>query len=42
MVGKRSRVENLISLKDRTEKEKREIGIKGGKASGAARRRKKP
>lgn len=33
--------ENLVSLADRTTEEKREIGIKGGKASGEARRRKK-
>lgn len=32
---------NLVSLADRTTEEKREIGIKGGKASGEARRRKK-
>lgn len=41
MAGKRGREENLVSLKDRTMKEKREIGKKGGQASGAARRRKK-
>ena len=33
--------ENLVSLADRTTEEKREIGIKGGKASGEARRKKK-
>lgn len=33
--------DNLISLADRTTEEKREIGIKGGKASGKARREKK-
>lgn len=32
---------NLISLADRTTNEKREIAIKGGKASGEARRRRK-
>lgn len=32
---------NLVSLADRTTEEKRAIGIKGGKASGVARRRKK-
>ena len=32
--------QNLISLADRTTKEKREIGIMGGKASGEARRKK--
>lgn len=32
--------ENLVSLADRTTEEKRAIGIKGGKASGEARRRK--
>ena len=32
---------NLISLADRTTEEKREIGIKGGKASGEVRRLKK-
>lgn len=32
--------QNLVSLADRTTKEKREIGIKGGIASGEARRRK--
>lgn len=32
--------QNLVSLADRTTKEKREIAIKGGKASGEARRRK--
>ena len=32
---------NLVSLADRTTKEKREIAIKGGKASGEARREKK-
>ena len=32
--------QNLVSLADRTTKEKREIGIKGGKASGEARRQK--
>ena len=32
--------ENLISLADRTTEEKRAIGIKGGKASGEARRKK--
>ena len=32
--------QNLVSLADRTTKEKREIGIKGGKASGEARRKK--
>lgn len=41
MAGKRGRKENLISLKDRTMEEKREIGVKGGQASGIARRRKK-
>lgn len=41
MAGKRGREENLVSLKDRTMKEKREIGKKGGQASGVARRRKK-
>jgi len=33
--------QNLKSLKDRTTKEKREIALKGGKASGQARREKK-
>lgn len=33
--------QNLVSLADRTTKEKREIGIKGGIASGKARREKK-
>ena len=33
--------ENLVSLADRTTEEKRAIGIKGGKASGEARRKKK-
>ena len=33
--------ENLISLADRTTEEQREIGRKGGKASGEARRRKR-
>ena len=33
--------QNLVSLADRTTKEKREIGIKGGKASGESRRRRK-
>lgn len=33
--------ENLISFKDRTEEEQREIARKGGIASGEARRRKK-
>ncbi len=33
--------DNLKSLADRTTEEKREIGIKGGKASGEARRRKR-
>ena len=33
--------ENLVSLADRTTSERREIAIKGGKASGAARRNKK-
>lgn len=33
--------ENLKSLADRTTEEKREIGTKGGKASGEARRRKR-
>lgn len=33
--------QNLVSLATRTTKEKREIGIKGGKASGEARRKKK-
>ena len=33
--------ENLVSLADRTTEEKREIGIKGGKASGKVRREKK-
>ena len=33
--------QNLISLKDRTTKEKREIAIKGGIASGIARRERK-
>lgn len=33
--------DNLISLADRTTEEKREIGIKGGKASGEARRKKR-
>ena len=33
--------ENLVSLADRTTEEKREIGIKGGIASGKARREKK-
>lgn len=33
--------ENLIPFNERTEKEKREIGIKGGIASGEARRKKK-
>lgn len=33
-------IENLVSLKDRTTKEKREIAKKGGKASGEARREK--
>lgn len=32
--------QNLVSLADRTTEERREIGIKGGKASGEARRRK--
>lgn len=32
--------QNLVSLADRTTEEKREIGIKGGKASGLARREK--
>lgn len=32
--------ENLVSLADRTTAEKREIAIKGGKASGKARREK--
>lgn len=32
--------QNLISLADRTTEEKREIGIKGGKASGVARKEK--
>ena len=32
--------ENLVSLATRTTEEKREIGIKGGKASGKARREK--
>lgn len=32
--------ENLVSLADRTTEEKRAIGIKGGKASGEARRKK--
>lgn len=34
-------IENLVSLADRTTEEKREIGIKGGIASGEARREKK-
>ena len=34
-------IENLVSLADRTTEEKRAIGIKGGKASGEARREKK-
>lgn len=34
-------IENLISLADRTTEEKREIGKKGGVASGKARREKK-
>lgn len=38
---KRVTDDNLISLADRTTEEKRQIGIKGGKASGEARRRKK-
>lgn len=33
--------ENLVSLADRTTSERREIAIKGGKASGEARRNKK-
>lgn len=33
-------IENLVSLADRTTEEKREIAIKGGKASGEARREK--
>lgn len=33
--------ENLVSLGDRTTKEKREIAIKGGKASGEVRKQKK-
>lgn len=33
--------QNLVSLADRTTEEKREIGIKGGIASGKARREKK-
>ena len=33
--------QNLVSLADRTTKEKREIAIKGGKASGEVRRQKK-
>lgn len=33
-------VDNLVSLADRTTEEKRAIGIKGGKASGEARRKK--
>jgi hypothetical protein len=33
--------QNLVSLADRTTEEKREIGIKGGIASGKARRQKK-
>lgn len=33
--------QNLVSLADRTTEEKREIGIKGGKASGKVRREKK-
>ena len=31
--------ENLVSLADRTTSERREIAIKGGKASGEARRK---
>lgn len=38
---KKSNMENLKSLADRTTEEKREIALKGGKASGEARRRKK-
>jgi hypothetical protein len=33
--------ENLVSLADRTTSEKREIAIKGGLASGEARRKRK-
>lgn len=33
-------IENLVSLADRTTKEKREIAIKGGKASGKVRKEK--
>lgn len=33
--------ENLVSLADRTTSEKREIAIKGGKASGEARRKRR-
>ena len=33
--------QNLVSLATRTTNEKREIGIKGGKASGEARRKKR-
>lgn len=33
-------LENLVSLADRTTEEKREIGIKGGKASGIVRKQK--
>ena len=37
MAGK----DNLVSLKDRTTEEQRQIAIKGGKASGEARRQRK-